>query len=109
MNAASGGEEVSSESHVIIGKDIVVGSRILNISDIFASLLEDRPNRPALNCIEAVYELTGLVRSESGYLPLAETMQDYIDDIEGRVQTAKAEIDKRYRSIMDTCAKLLGR
>jgi len=109
MYAASGGEELSPENRVIISKDVVVGARILNISDIFTSLLEDRPNRPALNCIEAVYELASLVKPESGYLSLAETMQDYIDDIEGRVQTAKAEIDKRYRSIMDTCGKVLGR
>jgi len=107
--AAGGGEGVSAESRVIMTKDVIVGARILNISDIFASLLEDRPNRPAMNCIEAVYELAGLVRSESGYLPIAEAMQDYIDDIEGRVQTARTEIDKRYRCIVDTCDKLLGK
>lgn len=109
MNAACGQEEESSENRALMSKDIVVGARILNIADIFASLLEDRPGRPALNCIEAIYELTNLIRSENGYLPIVESMQDYIDDIEGRIQTAKAEIDKRYRNIMDTYNKLLNR
>jgi HD-GYP domain-containing protein (c-di-GMP phosphodiesterase class II) len=109
MNAACGQEEESSENRALMSKDIVVGARILNIADIFASLLEDRPGRPALNCIEAIYELTNLIRSENGYLPIVEAMQDYIDDIEGRIQTAKAEIDKRYRNIMDTYNKLLNR
>lgn len=102
INAACGVEEELAENRALMSKDIIAGARILNIADIFTSLLEDRPGRPALNCTEAIYELTNLIRSESGYLHIVETMQDYIDDIEGRIQTAKAEIDKRYHSIMDT-------
>lgn len=106
MNAASG--EEACESRFLMVKDIVMGSRILNIADIFANLLEDRPGKPALNCVEAVYKLANLVRDESGYLPIVETMQDYVDDIEGRVQTAKSEIEKRYRGIMDAYGRLSG-
>ncbi|SHI97056.1 EAL domain-containing protein [Thermoclostridium caenicola] len=106
MHAACGTEGEVSGNHMLMVRDIASGARILNIADIFASLLEERPGRPAMNCTEAVYELAGLVRAEEGYLPIVETMQEYVDDIESRIQTAKAEIEKRYRSIMDTWARL---
>lgn len=96
------------ENRVPVSKDIIMGARILNIADIFATLLEDRPGRPALNCVEAVYELAGLIKGENGYLSLVETMQDYIDDIESRVQAARADIGKHYRAIMDAWAGLSG-
>mgnify|MGYP000011448298 CR=1 FL=1 len=104
--AACGAEGEVSGNHMLMRKDIVSGARILNIADIFASLLEDRPGRPAMNCMEAVYELANLVKVEQGYLPIVDTMQEYIDDIESRIQTAKAEIEKRYRNIMDAYARL---
>lgn len=106
LNSADGNEQISSENHILMGKDIIIGARMLNIADMFSSLIEVRPYRPGLNCSEAIEELVRLVESENGYLPMVEIMGDYVDDIEGRINFYRTEIEKRYLSVIDNYHKL---
>lgn len=106
LNAVNGDETVSPENHVLMGKDIIIGARVLNIADIFASLLEVRPYRPGLNCSEAIGELARMLEGQTGYSSMIEIMGDYIEDIEGRINSYKAETEKRYRSVIANYHKL---
>lgn len=106
LNLVNGNEPVSSENHVLMGKDIIIGAKMLSIADMFSSLIEVRPYRPGLSCSEAIEELIRLAESESGYLPMIEIMDDYIDDVEGRINSYKSEIEKRYLSVIDNYHKL---
>lgn len=101
--AANGEEKTSSENRSLMGKDILFGGKILKTADMFATLLEERVNRPALSFRMALDELVKHVDT-----PLIEIIEDCFEDFEGRIVSAKNDIAKRYQFIMQQYAQSQG-
>ncbi|MCX7774408.1 MAG: EAL domain-containing protein [Clostridia bacterium] len=90
------GQKASNEKRMLMGKDIVSGSNMLILADFFTALIEERNYRSEVSCQDAVDELKQLAERNNIYAPMIEMMEDYIEDIEARMDSGRAELDKRY-------------
>lgn len=107
FNAAAG-EETFSGKHILMGKDIINGAKMLNIADIFSSIMEVKCSEYAIACLDAIEELKNISKNHELYLPMVELMEEYVEDIEARVKSSQADIDKHYNNIMSVYKKLKG-
>ena len=103
---AMGYNKTAQRESTLMGKDIEIGSNMLVLSDLFASMVENRPNRPALTCRQAVDYLKTLAEKNKLQRPLIEIMEDYLEDIEARIESAQTDISKRYQSILANYARM---
>lgn len=100
------GEKAVNGKHSLMGKDIISGSNMLNIADIFASLMEQRCSQYDISCMEILEELKSLAKTENLYFPMIELMEDYIEDIEARIKAIQAEFIKQYDNVISGFEKL---
>lgn len=105
FNAAIG-ETTFSDKHMLMGKDIISGSKMINIADVLASLMEQRCSAYETSCRDTFDELKEISKTEDLYLPLIELMEDYVDDIEARVKSSRTEVEKQYRNVISGFEKL---
>ena len=89
-----------------MGKDIISGSNMINIADIFTSLMEQRCSKYDISCTEVLEELKSLGRTENLYFPMIELMEDYIEDIEARIKATQAEFAQQYKNVISGFEKL---
>ncbi len=92
--------------HSLMGKDIIGGSKMINIADVFASIMEERCGRYEISCQDALEELKEICKTEDLYLPMIELMEDYIEDIEARIKANQAEFSKQYNNVISGFEKL---
>ena len=100
------GEKAVNGKHSLMGKDIISGSNMINIADIFTSLMEQRCSKYDISCTEVLEELKSLGRTENLYFPMIELMEDYIEDIEARIKATQAEFAKQYKNVISGFEKL---
>lgn len=53
-----------------------------------------------ISCMDAIDELKSLGKTENLYLPMIELMEDYIEDIEARINGNQAEFSKQYHNVI---------
>ena len=106
MFNATIGETTFSDKHMLMGKDIISGSKMINIADVLASLMEQRCSAYEISCRDTFDELKEISKTEDLYLPLIELMEDYVDDIEARVKSSRTEVEKQYRNVISGFEKL---
>lgn len=103
------GGNVLSDNSVLMGKDIIMGSRMIILSDRFASLLEDRSERPGMSCPEAIEELKRESDMDGSMTAILEVMEDYAEDLEGAVAALRSEMDAGYRGVILSYMRLKSR
>lgn len=64
----------------LAGESIPLGSRLIRLADVLESMLEDRPDRPAMSLDEAVAE----IRSEAGRMFCPRLTQEFLHEVAAR-------------------------
>ncbi|MDD4681332.1 MAG: hypothetical protein PHP79_10730, partial [Clostridia bacterium] len=105
VNAAIG-ESTFSEKHMLMGKDIISGANMINLADILASLMEQRCYAYETSCRDIFDELKEISKTEDLYLPMIDLMEEYVEDIEARVKSCRADIGKHYHNVISGFEKL---
>lgn len=90
------GEKTVTGKHTLMGKDIISGSNMLNIADIYVSIMEQRSSKYDMSGTDAFEELKNLAKTENLYYPMIELMEEYIEDIEARVKAIQTDFAKQY-------------
>ncbi len=106
MFNATIGEKKFSEKHMLMGKDIISGANMINLADILASLMEQRCYAYENSCRDIFDELKEISKTEDLYLPMIDLMEEYVDDIEARVKSSRADIGKHYHNVISGFEKL---
>ncbi len=94
------GEKTSSENRMLMGKDILNGSYMLNLADIFSTLIERRSNRSEMTCQEALEEIKRNTEKFKVYRPVTDMIEDFIEDFEARVNSTRSDMAKRYQNVI---------
>ncbi len=103
------GDKNASEKRMLMGKDIINGCNMLNLADVFARLIEKKSTRPDMTCQDALDELRLVAVNNNLYLPMIEMMEDFIEDIEARVNSNRNDMEKRYQNVISSFEKLKER
>lgn len=94
------GDKAVNGKHTLMGKDIISGSNMLNIADIYVSLMEQRCNKYDVSSTDAFEVLKNLAKTENLYYPMIELMEEYIEDIEARVKAIQTDFSKQYHNVI---------
>ncbi len=103
------GEKTSSEKRMLMGKDVINGSNMLNLADVFSRLIEQKSSRSDMTCQDALDELRRIAVNNNLYLPMIEMMEEFIEDIEARINSARTDMEKRYQNVISSFERLKGR
>jgi response regulator RpfG family c-di-GMP phosphodiesterase len=103
------GERNSFDKRMLMGKDIINGSNMLNLADIFSTLVEERRTQPDMTCQDILDEVKRIAEAGGLYLPMVHMMEDFIEDIEARVSSNQIDITKRYQNIISRFNRLKAR
>lgn len=105
FNAAIG-ERTFSERHMLMGKDIISGANMINLADVLALLMEQKCYAYEASCRDIFDELKEISETTGLYFPMIELMEEYLEDIEARVKSTRADIGKHYNSVFSGFEKL---
>ena len=94
------GENTSSENRVLMSKDIINGSYMLNLADIFSTLIEERRTRQRMTCREALEEIKNNSLQFKVYNPIIDIIEDLIEDFEARINNCCTDMDKCYQKVV---------
>lgn len=94
------GDKTSSENRMLMGKDILNGSYMLNLADIFSTFIEKRSNRSEMLCQEALEEIKRNTEHFKVYRPITDMIEDFIEDFEARVNSNRSDMAKRYQNVI---------
>lgn len=104
---ASIGEKTFGSQHMLMSKDIIDGAKILNLAEIFASIIEQGDSEQGISYNDAIEELVAIGnRDESLYHPSLNLIGEYKEDVEARIKSSQDDIEKHYNNIMPVYNKL---
>ncbi len=100
LRACDGENSINAADGTLMGKDVIMGARMIILSNRYASLMEDGEHRSGISCIDAIESLKKDLAFDQGYMPILEIMEEYAEDIDWRLAQTRKEADDHYESLL---------